>query len=99
MARRAAKVDDNQDEVVSAFRSLGYSVAITSMCGDGFSDLVVGKHERNYLIEVKDGNKPPSRRKLTKEQEKFKAKWRGQYDVVTSVEDVLKWHEEGAGQE
>ena len=44
---------------------------------------------RNYLIEVKDGAKPPSARKLTPDQVKFHHDWCGQIAVAESVEDAL----------
>lgn len=81
---RAKKVDANQPELVELFRELGARVAITSSAGDGFPDLVVQyRHPYNididkygvetYLVEIKDGSKPPSKRKLTAEQEEFHA--------------------------
>lgn len=47
--RRAAKTDDNQKEIVAAFRRLGFTVAVTSALGQGFPDLVVGKWG-NYIL-------------------------------------------------
>lgn len=86
--RRAAKVDDNQSEIVKHFRMLGYSVATTHQLGKGFPDLVVGKHGINYLIEVKDGSKEPARRKLTTDEKTFFEEWRGQRDIIETVDDV-----------
>jgi hypothetical protein len=61
------RIDANQPEIVKAFRQLGCEVAITSNLGHGFPDLIVGKPKRQkvVLVEVKDGSKPPSARKLT----------------------------------
>ena len=89
MGRRAARIDDNQTEIVRAFVELGYSVAVTSDQGSGFPDIVVGKFKRNYLIEIKDGSKPLSRRKLTAYQQKFRDGWAGQYSVIESIDDVV----------
>jgi len=86
--RRAAKVDDNQNDVVDRFRELGCSVAITSKLGQGFSDLVVGLGGFNVLVEVKDGSKPPSKRKLTDDEQKFMEGWRGEYRIVETLADV-----------
>ena len=61
--RRAAKVDDNQKEIVSALRKLGASVLITSQLKNCF-DILVGYKGINYIIEIKDGKKPPSQRML-----------------------------------
>lgn len=84
MAKHARKVDANQEAVVEALRKIGASVAITSEIGGGFPDLVVGYHGLNFLLEVKDGTKPVTQRKLTPEQMKFLGRWRGQYDVVNT---------------
>lgn len=89
MRRRAAKVDDNQRDIVDALRAIGCSVAVTSAAGQGFPDLVVGHRGSNYLVEVKDGKKPPSARALTKDQQTFRDGWRGQYTVVKSVAEAI----------
>lgn len=41
------------------------------------------------MLEVKDGSKPPSERKLTPAQVKFHAEWKGWISVVTSVDEAL----------
>jgi hypothetical protein len=43
----------------------------------------------NILLEDKDGKKSPSKRRLTDFQEDFHAGWRGQVDVVNSVEEAI----------
>lgn len=88
MRRRAAKTDANHAEIRQAFRALGCSVADTSAVGGGFSDLVVARAHKTCLVEVKDGSLPASRRKLTTEQETFRASWHGVYAVVGSLDDV-----------
>lgn len=88
--RRAAKIDENQKEIVQALRAMGCSVAITSAVGAGFTDLVVGYRGVNYLVEIKDGSKPPSAQKLTPDQIEFHESWRGQKAVVNSVDAAIK---------
>ena len=86
--RTAARVDANQSEIVKSLRSIpNCKVAITSQLGDGFPDIVVGWQGANYLMEIKDGNKPPSKRKLTPAEKKFHDQWAGQIDVVECIED------------
>jgi hypothetical protein len=41
------------------------------------------------LVEIKDGNKIPSKRKLTPDEQKWHDEWRGQKVIVESVEDVV----------
>lgn len=81
--RRAAKVDDNQAEIVALLRTHGASVAVMSAVGQGFPDLVVGYRGRNYLIEVK-----MPKGKMTEEQYDFAGHWRGQYAVVRSFDEA-----------
>jgi Holliday junction resolvase len=91
--RTKGRTDDNQTAIVKALRNAGCSVAITSDVGGGFPDLVIGAHGKNYLLEVKDGNKPPSERKLTAAQNSFHGEWEGQVDIVYSVRGALEWLE------
>lgn len=65
MTRRAARVDSNQREIDDALRALGWLVWPTHRLGDGFPDRVIAKAGRLVLLEVKDGSKPPSGRRLT----------------------------------
>lgn len=90
MVRRAAKVDANQDEIVNAFSSMGVSVIITSSAHDGFTDLVVGWGGITVLVEVKDGNKPPSKRKLTPDQEKLHASFLGAITVIENIDQAIE---------
>jgi hypothetical protein len=88
--RRAARVDANQTEIVQALRGVGATVAITSMVGQGYPDLTVGYHGRNYLLEIKDGSKPPSKRRLTPDEQEFHDTWRGTVFIVNSVDEALQ---------
>ena len=93
----AKKVDANQAEIVETFRYLGARVAITSSVGGGFTDLVVqyvypnryfNRSTITMLVEIKDGAKPPSKRKLTPEQVKFHAEF--VCHIVETVRDVYE---------
>ena len=87
--RRVARVDANHKAVTEAFRAMGCSVTSTAQLGKGFPDLCVGVVGRNLLIEVKDSAKRPSARKLTPDQEEFKATWRGSILYVDNAREVL----------
>jgi len=90
--RRAAKVDRNHGEIVAALRAIGCFVWDTSACGNGAPDLVAMRGGVWRAIEVKDGERPPSERKLTADQVKFHgqvAAHGGTVYVVQSVQDVL----------
>ena len=86
--RRAARTDRNHSEIAGAFAAMGCSVRSLAAVGGGVPDLLIGVAGRTLLVEVKDGKKPPSKRKLTPDQERFKADWRGQLFYVDSVKDV-----------
>lgn len=86
----AKKIDANQKQIVMVARRLGASVAITSNVGSGFPDLVIGFRGLNMLWECKDGEKSPSRQKLTACQEDFHANWRGRIDIVRSMDDAVR---------
>ena len=92
--RRAAKVDKNHGAIVDALRSLDFSVSSTAAIGQGFPDVVCGYGGRTFLVEIKDGSKPPSARNLTPDQVKFRDSWKGDYTVLESVADVRDFHEE-----
>lgn len=88
--RRAAKVDDNQNQIVNGLRKLGASVLITSQLKNCF-DILVGYKGVNYIMEIKDGKKPPSKRRLSKGEEEFKNNWKGgSYNVVNNLEEAIK---------
>lgn len=87
--RLAARVDDNQTEIVKALRKAGYSVCILSAVGKGVPDLMVGANGRNVLLEIKDHRKPRSARKLTPDEAKWHEAWKGQVAVVCDVYEAL----------
>jgi hypothetical protein len=87
--RRAARVDENQGLIVKALRACGATVRIISQ-GDGIPDLLVGYRGHTILMEVKDGNKPPSARQLTTAEQIFFDQWTGgKLFIVNSVEEAL----------
>lgn len=88
--RRAANIDANQPEIIDACRSVGASVQPLHFVGKGCPDLLVGYRGWNLLFEVKDGSKPPSRRKLTEDEEKWHAAWRGSKFIIESAEQALR---------
>lgn len=87
---RAKKIDENQNLIVKQLRRIGCSVAVTSMIGKGFPDFVCGWRKKNFLFELKDGNKSESRKRLTDAEEKFFATWQGQVHKVESFDEILK---------
>jgi hypothetical protein len=86
--RRAARVDRNHGEIINAFRAYGFSVADTSRLGAGFGDAVISKSMKTALVEIKDGELPPSARQLTQAEIKFRDSWQGIYLLIESLDDV-----------
>jgi len=87
--RRAARIDANQNNIVKALRAAGASVRVITQ-GDGIPDLLLGYNGHTLLMEVKDGEKPPSARKLTEAEQKFFDEWKGgSLSIVNSVEEAL----------
>ena len=83
---RAQRVDANQRQVMQALRAIGADVLFIGHP----VDLLVGYRGENWLLEVKDGSKPPSARRLTKAQAPFVDTWRGRVAVVKSVDEAIK---------
>ena len=88
---RAAKIDANHEQVVSALRAAGASVQSLAGVGKGVPDLLVGFQGKTLLMEVKDGRKTPSERRLTEDQIKWHGAWRGgPLAVVDGVDAALR---------
>ena len=84
---RANKPDGNQSEIIAHFKLFGCTVLNISalkMC----CDIIVSNHGRSIFIEIKDGKKPPSQRKLTDGEIKFEAETLGAWRLVESIKDA-----------
>ena len=87
--RKHGRTDANQAAIVKALRKAGASVQSLASVGDGCPDLLVAYRERVFLVEVKDANQPPSKRKLTPEEKWWHETWRSRVYIVESVEEAL----------
>ena len=90
--RRRARTDANHAAITQTLRSCGWYVIDTSRIGSGFPDLLAAKNGAIVLVEVKDGAKAPSRRRLTMDEIKvcdglLRAGVRVR--IVTSIEDAV----------
>jgi Holliday junction resolvase len=79
--RYAKRRDANEKQIVDALQAVGASVVRL----DKPLDLLVGINGRCYIIEVKT-----EKGRLTKDQKKFIALWRGQYAIVTNVDEAIE---------
>ena len=85
------RTDANHKEIIDGLRKFtALSVFSTHMIGKGFPDIVIGYKGINYLVEIKDGAKIKSRKKLTDDEIKFHGSWFGQIMIAENVDDVLR---------
>jgi hypothetical protein len=86
--RRAARRDDNEQDIIKAMRAEG--AYVKQINDEGLFDLLVSHRGETLLIEVKDGAKPPSARRLTDAELKFHEEWPGSdLFIITSVEEAI----------
>lgn len=88
--RHAPRQDANHQEIVKALKACGASVLDLSGVGKGCPDILVGLRGFNWLVEIKDGSKVASRKKLTEDEERFCRSWRGNWHRVENVEQALE---------
>ena len=82
--RRAAKVDDNQSEIVTALREIpGVTVQ------PGHDDILVGYRGRTFWFEIKTKMAIRLKACLKPSQAKLLAEWTGHYRVVSCLEDIM----------
>lgn len=84
--------DGNHAPIRDGLRAAGYLVQDLADVGDGCADLLVA-HKANRarwrLLEVKDPDQPPSKRKLTPDEEEFRERWKDHYRVVLTLDEAL----------
>lgn len=100
---RARRVDANHKAIKDAFLKLGCSVMDLSQAPVG-CDLAVGYGGLCMLVEVKDGSKRPSARRLTKNEQRAMEHWTGGIRLVMDMTDVVataivlkQWHARVSG--
>jgi hypothetical protein len=86
--RYRPRVDRNQSEIVMGLRAAGCQVLSLASIGRGCADILVQYRDKLYLMEIKDGNKPPSHRKLTDDEAEFHMHWK--VYIVESIEDSYR---------
>lgn len=86
--RRAARRDANERRVIDALRACG--AYVKQINDEGAFDLLVYYRGHTLILEVKDGDKPPSARALTPAEQKFHDEWPGQnLHIVNSEHEAL----------
>jgi len=89
--RQAARVDDNQREIVSSLEKIpGVNVAL------GKDDIFVGHNGFNYWYEIKNPDKKLKRKDgfvkgaIKDGQAKLRREWPGHYRIISSLEEILE---------
>jgi len=86
--RRAGRRDANEQDIIKAMRAEG--AYVKQINDEGLFDLLVSYRGETLLVEVKDGAKPPSARRLTEAEQKFHDEWPGSdLYIVNSVEEAI----------
>lgn len=89
MSRFAKRVDANQSEIVAVLRAHGVRVLDVSWAGRGLPDLLCHYRGRTRGLEVKDGRKVPSQRRLTPAEVAFAEAFPDFVATVECAEDAL----------
>jgi Holliday junction resolvase len=82
---RAAKVDANQEQIVTALRAAGASVQSLSGVGKGCPDLLVAFRKAMFLMEVKEGKAKPNEL-----QKRWHIAWCADVHVVRNPQEALQ---------
>jgi len=82
----ARKRDENEPGIIAALEAAGATVVSL----DKPLDLLVGHDSDTFLLEVKNGNQPPSWQRVTPDQAEFFKKWKGtRAKIVTTMREAL----------
>ena len=88
---RAAKKDDNHNEIAQAFIRGGAVVLDVSQL-KRCCDIVIAYRGITVAVEIKDGAKVPSARKLTEGEKEFADNWstQGKWALIEHVWQVIE---------
>ena len=77
------KRDGNEKDIFATIEANGFVIwPLDTPC-----DAIVGRKGVTYLIEVKNGPKAG----LSGPQKKFRAKWTGHYQILSTIEEAEDW--------
>lgn len=87
--RTAARVDGNQEDIISALRTLPGITVET-----GHDDILVGYNLCTYWFEIKDPGEANNagqvfESKITRDQKRIRRTFTGQYNIVTTKAQIL----------
>jgi len=90
--RQACRIDANHNEIKKVFLYFGFDVIDTSSFSGKMLDLFVslGSHFFQF-IEIKDGNKPKSKRKLTPDEIAFIEKHKENCTIIETKDQAIRY--------
>ena len=86
---RAARTDANQSRIVQVLRKAGVAVTPLHMVGNGCGDILASFRGIWYVMEIKDGAKIPSKRKLTTDERDWIDAQHAPVHIVTTEAESL----------
>jgi hypothetical protein len=90
MSRMYAKRrDENHKDLLDAARRVGADVIDMASFECGF-DALMRFREKIYLVEIKNGKKPKSARKLTPSEAAIRLVWSSSYHVVKNLVELYE---------
>lgn len=88
--KKRPRLDANHAEIVSALRKMDVQVQSLAAIGGGCPDLLCSYRYYTFVVEIKDGRKAPSERKLTPAEWRWFDAWTGEYWVIESLDDCAQ---------
>lgn len=82
--------DSNHAQIAEALTTAGCGVLDVSGLPNLGCDLVAWRAPNVWLIEIKDGAKPASRRYLTDSEARLKLLYPAEFRIVASVDEALR---------
>jgi len=87
--RQTHRPDANHFDILNAYLEMGCTVLDVHK-STGALDLVVGNWGINDIVEIKDGSKVPSARKLSDTEQQVFTGWKGRSPVlIESIQDAV----------
>lgn len=85
------RADANQAAVTKALRKVGAAVTPIHVVGKGVADLLVSFRNTWYVLELKDGTKPPSARVLTEDERYWIQEQKAHVAIINSPEEAVRY--------
>lgn len=88
---RICRTDANQAAVTKALRAIGAAVTPIHVVGKGVADLLVSFRNAWYVLELKNGDKPPSKQALTPDEIEWIGEQKAHVAIINSPEEAVRY--------